>query len=235
MNPYEVLGVTPSASMPEIEARYRLLLREYHPDLHHHEGAEAVAFAEAATRSLNSAMEQLRRDQGGGGLGRTATGGWGDPSSHGGRGPNAGRRSESQWPGQNPFWRPPSDDAGPGDASTRGADFDSARRSDWFGDPVTHPPDEPVPCPFCGRPFQRLDQYEYHLEQTHSYRRVAPRPPRTRSRVVRILGMFRFIPLWLLVPIAFANWKMFGFQWFTITLALVLLVLWTQTSRLFRD
>jgi hypothetical protein len=238
VNPYEVLGVTPGASMAEIEARYRLLLREYHPDLHHHEGADAVAFAEATTRNLNSAMDQLRRTLGSPG-GTTPPGGWTGSSWTGGqrpRGERDGAGRDRQWRGQNPFWRPPADEpANDGDPLGSRANFYGAQDTEWFGEPITHAPDEPVPCPFCGRPYQRLDDYELHLERVHSYRRVAPKPPRRKSRLVLAMGKLRFLPVWLLVPIAFANWRMFGFYWFTWTLAFVALVLWTQTSSVFRD
>lgn len=59
-NPYEVLGVTPSASTAEIETRYRLLLREFHPDVHQHEGPEAILDAERMTRELNDAIARIR-------------------------------------------------------------------------------------------------------------------------------------------------------------------------------
>jgi hypothetical protein len=231
VDPYEVLGVTPDATMGEIEARYRLLLREYHPDLHHHEGADAIAFAETTTRKLNSAMDQLRR---GNTRGRPS-GGW-DASSWSSTGSE--RPNDAPRPREKPSWWPPGDDPDAdfeGQPRRAGADFYGAETREWFGTPISHHPDEPVPCPFCGRPYQRLDDYEYHLEQVHSYRRVAPRPPKPKGPWILLIGKARYIPLWLLVPIAFANWGMFGFGWFTATLALVLLVVWTQTSRIFRD
>ena len=60
MNPYQVLGVAPTASMDEIEAAYRQQLRAHHPDLHQGESPEALAEAEATTRSLNEAMALVR-------------------------------------------------------------------------------------------------------------------------------------------------------------------------------
>lgn len=60
MNPYEILGLPVSATRDEIESTYRALLRRHHPDLHHAEGPEAVATAEAATRRLNEAIALLR-------------------------------------------------------------------------------------------------------------------------------------------------------------------------------
>jgi len=60
MNPYEILGLPTSATRDEIESTYRALLRRHHPDLHHADGPEAVAAAEAATRRLNEAIALLR-------------------------------------------------------------------------------------------------------------------------------------------------------------------------------
>ncbi len=60
MSPYEILGIRPTASLDEAEAAYRALLRECHPDLHLHAGAEATAWAEQRTRALNAAIRAIR-------------------------------------------------------------------------------------------------------------------------------------------------------------------------------
>jgi hypothetical protein len=64
MDPYEALGVTPSTPLPEIEAAYRLLLLQHHPDLHQADGPTAVARAEAMTRRITLAMAHVRADHG---------------------------------------------------------------------------------------------------------------------------------------------------------------------------
>src|SRR4029079_4937961 len=60
MNPYQVLGVAPTANMGEIEAAYRQQVRAHHPDLHQGESAALLAEAEARTRTLNEAMALVR-------------------------------------------------------------------------------------------------------------------------------------------------------------------------------
>src|SRR3954471_1381258 len=60
MNPYQVLGVAPTASMDEIEAAYRHQLRAHHPDLHQGESPAELPAAEDTTRSLNQAMALVR-------------------------------------------------------------------------------------------------------------------------------------------------------------------------------
>lgn len=60
MNPYEILGVAPTAELDEAEAAYRALLRAWHPDLHQVDGPAAVAEAEARTRQLNEAITWVR-------------------------------------------------------------------------------------------------------------------------------------------------------------------------------
>jgi hypothetical protein len=60
MSPHEILGIRPTASIDEAEAAYRARLRECHPDLHAHAGADAVAWAEQRTRALNRAIEAIR-------------------------------------------------------------------------------------------------------------------------------------------------------------------------------
>ena len=59
-DPYDILGVPREARLAEIEARYRLLLRTFHPDLHQGEGEDAVAEAQARTQQLTWAMGVIR-------------------------------------------------------------------------------------------------------------------------------------------------------------------------------
>lgn len=62
MDPYHVLGVQRTQPLDAIEARFRVLLHETHPDLHVGEGRAAVVDAERRTRLLTEAMAQIRVD-----------------------------------------------------------------------------------------------------------------------------------------------------------------------------
>jgi DnaJ domain len=197
LDPYHVLGVSPSASIEEVEARYRLLLREHHPDLHQREGPEAVKSAEAATRNLNGAIAAIRD---------------GLPYRDGGRA--RGGAADSMRP----------DESG----------AEASPMTDWFGHPIDHRPYEPVPCPFCGRPYDRLDDFELHLVRRHRYRNTPARAPRRAGRLMPAIGKLRFIPPWPLPLIGFALWAMLGYRFFVMTLLFLVLVLWTQTSSRFR-
>lgn len=229
MNPYEVLGVSPAATMAEIQARYRLLLREYHPDLHQGEDAAAIAEMEARTRNINLAIEKLRESfpvqehpYGRPPRGHT---GW--------ERPRADAPRTNQWAGQNPFWR----EGGDGDPTAESGDTSSASYYyDWFGNPIDYGTDDPVPCPFCGKPYERLDDYEHHLEQVHRFR---PKPPPARVRrqpgpVLSAIGKLRFLPVWMVMLLPLVVWVMFGFIAFSVVFPFVAVVLWTQTSPRFR-
>ena len=93
-----------------------------------------------------------------------------------------------------------------------------------------------MPCPFCRKPFTRLAEYEVHLSDAHRFRNVAAdrAPPRT-SGLMRSIGRLRFIPSWLVLLAAFGFWAMLGWYWFVGVLAFLALVLWTQTSKRFRN
>lgn len=228
MNPYRELGVHPTSSIDEIEARYRLLMREHHPDFHQGEGAEAIAEAERRTRNLNFAMDRIRQDRET--EGDTPAWTWDDPFAPddpaGDADDGTGDR-KGPWAGDNPFWRPPGDDR-----STRVNNDTRAR--DWYGNAI--PTDQPVPCPFCRRPFDRLAEYELHLREVHRFRTATPDDamPSRVSGLIRTIGVLRFIPAWLVLLIAIALWMTFGFFWFVGALVFLLLVVWTQTSKTFR-
>lgn len=232
MNPYDVLGVAPTATMAEIQARYRLLLREYHPDLHQGEDAASIAEMERKTRALNLAIETLRESfpvqnhpYGSPPHGRT---GWERPRADAPKG--------NQWAGQNPFYRDREADERHDPGAGAGADPDASYWYDWFGNPIDYGTDDPVPCPFCGKPYQRLDDYEHHLEHVHRFR---PKPPPARvrkppGRVLSLIGKLRYLPAWMVMLLPLAIWAMFGFIAFTVAFPLVAVVLWTQTSPRFR-
>ena len=226
MNPYRELGVHPTASIEEIEARYRLLMREHHPDFHQGEGDEALAEAERRTRNLNGAMDRIRQDRDS--EHDTPSWSWDDPIADDAddTATNDDRR-RGPWAGDNPFWRPPGDER-----ETRVNNDTRAR--DWYGNAI--PTDEPVPCPFCRRPYDRLAEYEAHLKDAHGFRdgQATPKGPPKASGALAAFGVIRFIPAWLVVLVAIAFWVMFNFYWFVGVLAFLALVLWTQTSPRFR-
>lgn len=58
---HEVLGVSPDASVDEIEAAYRRLAQIYHPDRYATGRPEVQAEAAQRMRSLNDAREEMRR------------------------------------------------------------------------------------------------------------------------------------------------------------------------------
>ncbi len=65
-NPYEILGIGPSASDAEIKARHRKLVAAIHPDRLSGQG-ERLEIVEAATRKLaaiNAAFDTLRKERG---------------------------------------------------------------------------------------------------------------------------------------------------------------------------
>ena len=61
LSPHEVLGVATNASQAEIQAAYRHLVQQYHPDQVAHLGAEIVEVATRRTKSINAAYTALRR------------------------------------------------------------------------------------------------------------------------------------------------------------------------------
>jgi DnaJ like chaperone protein len=65
-NPYEILGVAPSATDAEIKARHRKLVAQIHPDRLAGQG-ERLEIVEAANRKLaaiNAAFDTLRKERG---------------------------------------------------------------------------------------------------------------------------------------------------------------------------
>ena len=63
LSPYEILGLSPSASMVEIKAAYRKRVKACHPDLFAGMDPQAKALAERWTRALNAAYATLNPRQ----------------------------------------------------------------------------------------------------------------------------------------------------------------------------
>ncbi len=59
-NPYEVLGVSPRASAAEIEAAYKKLVKEYHPDKVAHLGEELRDLAHHKMIEIQEAYSRIR-------------------------------------------------------------------------------------------------------------------------------------------------------------------------------
>jgi len=58
-NPYEVLGLAPGASQDDIDARYRLLAQQYHPDKVNHLGEELQKLAHQKMLEITEAYKAL--------------------------------------------------------------------------------------------------------------------------------------------------------------------------------
>jgi len=63
-DPYEILGVTRSASADEVKKAYRDLLGKYHPDRLQHLGGEFREMAARKAVAINRAYENVKRDKG---------------------------------------------------------------------------------------------------------------------------------------------------------------------------
>ncbi len=61
-SPYEVLGVSSSASAEEIRAAYQMKMRENHPDRVVGMSQEIRDIAEQRTKEINGAYERLRKE-----------------------------------------------------------------------------------------------------------------------------------------------------------------------------
>lgn len=63
-DPYEVLGVGKNASMEEIRAAYKELIKKYHPDKY--QNNPLADLAQEKMKEINEAYEQLNQIKGGG-------------------------------------------------------------------------------------------------------------------------------------------------------------------------
>ena len=58
---YETLGISPGATLKEIKTAYQKLVQQYHPDRVTDMGPELREVAEARTKEINAAYEELKR------------------------------------------------------------------------------------------------------------------------------------------------------------------------------
>ena len=81
MDPYKVLGVSPSASDDEIKTAYRNLVKKYHPDRYANAPKEVQEQVSEKVKQINTAYDEIKRLRSGGSTyGGSAYGG----SSYGG-------------------------------------------------------------------------------------------------------------------------------------------------------
>lgn len=73
-DPYEVLGVSPSASDDEVKKAYRDLARKYHPD--NYQNNPLADLAEEKMKEINEAYDAITKSRSGGGS-STSYGGYG--------------------------------------------------------------------------------------------------------------------------------------------------------------
>ena len=61
LDPYEILGVSASASKEEIDSAYKARMKEYHPDKVAHLGEDLQKLAHRKALEIQQAYQQLRR------------------------------------------------------------------------------------------------------------------------------------------------------------------------------
>jgi len=174
VDPYRVLGVEASWTLDEIEARYRELVLQYHPDLHRQEGPEAVATAEHRTVLLNDAMARVRKEHP---AHRYASAAGSPGRENGNTSGGAGSTTTSGHPG---FSDP---DTSSWTTGPDGEDF--GIKYQWPPPPEEEfKPKRQQPCPFCGEVFDELPIFEAHLNGEHGwdYRNAKPRQSKRRKR-----------------------------------------------------
>ena len=71
-NPYEVLGIAPTATDEEVKKAYRDLARKYHPDKYR--DSDLADLAGEKMKEVNAAYEEIQKMRAGGSNGRTQSG-----------------------------------------------------------------------------------------------------------------------------------------------------------------
>ena len=72
-NPYEVLGISPSASNDEVKRAYREMSRKYHPDSYVDNPLSGLA--EEKFKEIQEAYDQIMKEREGGGFSGYCSGG----------------------------------------------------------------------------------------------------------------------------------------------------------------
>ena len=84
MDPYKVLGVSPSASDDEIKTAYRNLVKKYHPDRYANAPKEVQDQVSEKVKQINTAYDEIKRIRAGGGPSAGPSyGGYGYGTSYG--------------------------------------------------------------------------------------------------------------------------------------------------------
>ena len=96
IDPYQVLGVSRSASDDEIKKAYRSLSRKYHPDANINNPNKDQA--EEKFKQVQQAYDQIMKEKQSGAAGAGGYGGAGSSSSYGGSSNNAGSSAQDDNP-----------------------------------------------------------------------------------------------------------------------------------------